>query len=111
MFRGRPEAAFLSPLWLAQGHCYESQLSKPHFALPGPSLLLLPFAETWSRKGAQCGPVNGSGLRQEARPALLPCVCPWTNSNSLPVVTAPTLGPWQERAGKCHCRRSRQGEM
>lgn len=107
MIRGKAEAASLSPLWLAQGHCYESQLSKPHSAIAGPSLLLLPFAETpW--EGAQRGPVNGSGW---GRRSDLPRVCPGTNSDSLPVVTAPALGPWQERAGKCHCRRSRRGEM
>lgn len=32
-------------------------------------------------------------------------------SESLSAVTAPTLMRWQERAGKCHCGRSRQGEM
>ena len=52
------------------------QPSKPHLALgrtlPAPSYL--PSAETRSSEGTQRGPVNSSGWRQEARPALLPRV-------------------------------------
>lgn len=52
------------------------QPSKPHLALgrtfPAPACLLSPVTAPW--EGTQHGPANGSGWRQEARPALLPRV-------------------------------------
>lgn len=64
--------------------------------------------QTWSWEGHRA-PVSGSGW---GRRQSLPCpAVPLDKQRLSPVVTAPALGPWQERAGKCHCRHSQQGEM